>query len=74
MDQESSARIMAAFRESGVRVLLDDFGAGHSSLARLLRLPLDGIKLDRGFLQAAPGMPGAAPWSPGRSKSPTNSG
>ncbi len=55
VDQESSARIMAAFRESGVRVLLDDFGAGHSSLARLLRLPLDGIKLDRGFLQAAPG-------------------
>jgi diguanylate cyclase (GGDEF)-like protein len=55
VDRESSARIMAAFRESGIRVLLDDFGAGHSSLAQLLRLPLDGIKLDRGFLQTAPG-------------------
>lgn len=55
VDREGSARIMAAFRESGIRVLLDDFGAGHSSLAQLLRLPLDGIKLDRGFLQAAPG-------------------
>lgn len=54
-DSEGSARLMAAFRASGIRVLLDDFGSGHSSLAQLLRLPLDGIKLDRGFLQSAPG-------------------
>lgn len=54
-DREGSVRLMAALRSHGIRVLLDDFGAGHSSLARLLRLPLDGIKLDRGFLQSAPG-------------------
>lgn len=36
-------------RALGVRVVLDDFGAGHTSLASLVQLPLDGIKLDKLF-------------------------
>ncbi|HEY3343757.1 MAG TPA: EAL domain-containing protein [Anaerolineaceae bacterium] len=34
-------------RRNGVEVALDDFGVGYSSLARLVHLPLDILKIDR---------------------------
>jgi diguanylate cyclase (GGDEF)-like protein/PAS domain S-box-containing protein len=39
-------RLLAALRQRGVRVALDDVGSGESSLVRLRRLPVDIVKLD----------------------------
>ena len=40
-----------ALRERGVRIVMDDFGSGQSSLSRLHTLPFDVIKLDKQFAQ-----------------------
>ncbi|MEM7767001.1 MAG: EAL domain-containing protein [Pseudomonadota bacterium] len=47
---EQSRQILHAVKDLGVRVSLDDFGTGHSSLLRMSRLPFDKIKIDRCFL------------------------
>jgi diguanylate cyclase (GGDEF)-like protein len=39
-------------KASGIRIAIDDFGIGQSSLGRVLRLPVDIIKLDRSITQA----------------------
>ncbi len=41
-----------AMRDGGIRLLIDDFGVGHSSLAQLHRLDVDVLKVDRGFTTA----------------------
>ena len=37
-------------REAGMKVALDDFGAGYSSLGHLRRYPFDKLKIDREFI------------------------
>ena len=37
-------------RHLGARIAIDEFGAGFSSLGQLRRLPLDALKIDRGFV------------------------
>jgi len=39
-----------SLRQMGVKVSIDDFGAGYSSLSHLKRLPVDILKIDRSFL------------------------
>ena len=46
--------VLEALRASGLLLALDDFGAGYSSLARLLELPVDVIKVDRSLLAGVP--------------------
>lgn len=43
---------LVALTALGVRLSLDDFGIGDSSLARLQRLHVDEVKLDRSFIQS----------------------
>ena len=47
---EASAALIEV-RKLGVRVAIDDFGIGYSSLSYLRRLPTDVVKLDRSFLE-----------------------
>jgi EAL domain-containing protein (putative c-di-GMP-specific phosphodiesterase class I) len=45
-DFEGALGALAAFRAAGSGIVLDDFGAGHSSFAWLAEIPADGVKLD----------------------------
>lgn len=52
-NHDEVASILTAVRALGVRVAVDDFGTGFSSLSHLRRLPVDVIKIDRSFVTSA---------------------
>lgn len=51
------ARTLAALRELGVPLSLDDFGGGHSGLPHVVRLPVQRLKLDRSITAGLPDDP-----------------
>jgi diguanylate cyclase (GGDEF)-like protein len=57
-DVQAALRTMHALRAIGVKLSIDDFGTGHSSLAQLKSLPVDEIKIDRSFVMQLDHSPG----------------
>jgi diguanylate cyclase (GGDEF)-like protein len=47
---EQPRQTLASLKRLGVYVAIDDFGTGYSSLAALKRLPVEVVKVDRGFV------------------------
>ena len=50
-DLDEYVRTLTHIRRLGVRIALDDFGSGYSSLTQLHRLPVTQAKIDRGFVE-----------------------
>ncbi|HEU5162315.1 MAG TPA: PAS domain S-box protein, partial [Thermoanaerobaculia bacterium] len=48
---EKSMLLLEELRRTGVRMSLDDFGTGHSSLSYLKSFPIDTIKIDQSFIR-----------------------
>jgi diguanylate cyclase (GGDEF)-like protein len=52
IEPERTRLALAALREMGVKVAIDDFGSGYSSFARLHEMPVDRLKIDQSFTRA----------------------
>lgn len=59
-DMERAIACFERLKCHGIKISLDDFGTGHSSLAYLRMFPLDSLKIDRLFLEQVPGNARAA--------------
>lgn len=51
-DPETAATVIDDLHRAGIRISMDDFGTGQSSLGRLRELKLDKVKIDRAFIMA----------------------
>jgi diguanylate cyclase (GGDEF)-like protein len=49
---DTARRIIKELKEAGIRISLDDFGTGQSSLGRLREFTFDKVKIDRAFVSA----------------------
>jgi diguanylate cyclase (GGDEF)-like protein/PAS domain S-box-containing protein len=53
-DAEDAMQRLQALARLGVRLAIDDFGIGYSSLAYLKRFPIGRLKIDRSFISGLP--------------------
>jgi len=56
-DVDFTIEVLNDLKALGVKIALDDFGAGYSSLNYLRRLPIDLLKIDKSFMTDIPGEP-----------------
>ena len=52
LEPEKATRILKELHSIGVRIAIDDFGAGYTSLAQLKNLPISELKIDKSFILA----------------------
>jgi len=51
VNPDAALRTMQEFRSRGIKLDIDDFGTGHSSLHALCSFPLNALKIDRSFVR-----------------------
>ncbi|NRB54650.1 MAG: EAL domain-containing protein [Salinicola sp.] len=56
-DPVKAFRSLDRIRDAGIRVALDDFGSGYSSLAQLTSMPMDTVKIDRELVMNVTSLP-----------------
>jgi EAL domain-containing protein (putative c-di-GMP-specific phosphodiesterase class I) len=59
-DLNHTLHVLRQLKATGVRIAMDDFGAGYSSLSVLRAFPFDKIKMDRSLMAEADRVPQAA--------------
>ncbi|MGN7613461.1 EAL domain-containing protein [Magnetococcales bacterium HHB-1] len=54
-DPKTANQVLKTFAKQGIKISIDDFGAGYSSLNQLSLFPFDKLKIDRAFITPIPG-------------------
>ena len=50
-DPASAIKLLSEFKGHGIKISIDDYGTGYSSLAQLKQLPVHELKIDKSFVQ-----------------------
>jgi len=50
-DPEAAIKLLGQFKNHGMKISIDDYGTGYSSLAQLKQLPVHELKIDKSFIQ-----------------------
>jgi EAL domain-containing protein (putative c-di-GMP-specific phosphodiesterase class I) len=53
-NQDNAMAILKSLHDQGIRLVIDDFGIGYSSLSLLKQFPLDALKIDKRFIGEIP--------------------